>query len=384
MSWSPAWLRSADAAQSAGAAVAVAPADIVDAVTDVEGAQVPPSRACDASPASADARSSDDCESVSVVSEAQAVDPDDVRAVARPGVPAERVWSAVSTAVAREDEHGYGRIPAFWFTLNCPYNYLHELHRFHCDDGSLRGMDQKSRNPRTLWCHDHPDLVCFLHALRVELLVRMVIAVIVPTSSSQPFHYWVRFEEGQSGNPHVHGLGYAAGNPSLCGIESAGGREGNVPEEDSRSFVANDLAKYFSDLVSEKHPAKNEGGEKLYDFHIENLNDCGLGNPNTIDLGSLLGDVLGAENPDLTPLKKNHRRAHRRRPAPYYAWARRSAEGQAPVRKTRSQEAWPVRRGVSLWLSKSLWRRRRPQTALCVSTRCDQGCTICCSSGTIL
>ena len=28
------------------------------------------------------------------------------------------------------DEFGYGRIPAFWFTLNLPFNYLYEIHRF--------------------------------------------------------------------------------------------------------------------------------------------------------------------------------------------------------------------------------------------------------------
>ena len=29
-----------------------------------------------------------------------------------------------------EDSYGYGRSPAFWFTLNCPYKYLHEIHCF--------------------------------------------------------------------------------------------------------------------------------------------------------------------------------------------------------------------------------------------------------------
>ena len=58
---------------------------------------------------------------------------------------------------------------SFLVTLNCPYNYLREMHRFHGDDSSLRGMDQTSRGPRTQWCHAHPDLACFLHTLRVEL-----------------------------------------------------------------------------------------------------------------------------------------------------------------------------------------------------------------------
>ena len=56
-----------------------------------------------------------------------------------PCIPAETVWAAVPTGAGRKDDYGLGRIPAFWFTLNCPYNYLHELHRFHADDGSLTG-----------------------------------------------------------------------------------------------------------------------------------------------------------------------------------------------------------------------------------------------------
>ena len=102
------------------------------------------------------------------------------------------VWAAVSSGAAHRDDHGYGRIPACWFPLNCPYNYLHEIHRFHADEATLRGTDSDSRRLRTTWCYDHPDLVCFLHALRVELLVRMVLPAIVPTSPTQPFHFLVR------------------------------------------------------------------------------------------------------------------------------------------------------------------------------------------------
>ena len=211
----------------------------------------------------------------------------------QPYAPPEEVWARVPMDVARRDDHGYGRIPAFWFTLNCPYNYLHEIHRFHADDATLRGTDAESRSRRVKWCYDHPDMVCFLHALRVELLVRMVMPAIVPTSSTQPFHYWVRFEEGLSGNPHAHGLAYAAGNPSLCGVESRTRRaEAEMPEEDRRAQMANELSKYFGDLASEWHPAKDQGGNELYDFIVENLDDD-LGCPQTIDLRALLQEVLG-------------------------------------------------------------------------------------------
>ena len=59
---------------------------------------------------------------------------------------------------------------------------------------------------RHQWCVDNPDIVTFLHALRTELLVRLVMPALVPHSSAKPFQYWVRFEEGFSGNPHAHGL----------------------------------------------------------------------------------------------------------------------------------------------------------------------------------
>ena len=40
------------------------------------------------------------------------------------------LWSRLPEHVV-EDSFGYGRIPAFWFTLNLPYNSLFDIHRFH-------------------------------------------------------------------------------------------------------------------------------------------------------------------------------------------------------------------------------------------------------------
>ncbi len=76
--------------------------------------------------------------------------------------------------------------------------------------------------------------MCYLHALRVELLVRLVMPAIVPTSPVAPFQYWVRFEEGSGGNPHAHGLNYAAGNPSISGLRQSIQKEdcdGDLQEE---------------------------------------------------------------------------------------------------------------------------------------------------------
>ena len=134
-------------------------------------------------------------------------------APAAPRTPApQRLWHQLPCLVG-QDPYGYGRHPAFWFTLNCPYNYLYDIHRFQGNTTCFHPTDRKAMEQRWRWCLDNPDIVCFLHAVRVELLVRMVMPTIVPVSDEHPFHYWVRFEEGPNGNPHAHGMAYAAKNP---------------------------------------------------------------------------------------------------------------------------------------------------------------------------
>ena len=126
------------------------------------------------------------------------------------------------------DEYGYGRIPAFWFTLNLPFNYLFEIHRFQQAVHELQGLDDEgtttdcldpiardAMTARCSWVLDNPDIVVLLHAIRVELLVNYVMRDIVPTEEDDPFLYWLRFEFGSSGNPHAHGVAYVAGNPQF-------------------------------------------------------------------------------------------------------------------------------------------------------------------------
>ena len=54
-----------------------------------------------------------------------------------------------------------------------------------------------------------------LHVIRVEIIVNYVMKHIVPPNDAKPFLYWLRFEFGQSGNPHAHGLTYVDGNPEF-------------------------------------------------------------------------------------------------------------------------------------------------------------------------
>ena len=68
---------------------------------------------------------------------------------------------------------------------------------------------------RCAWVTTNPDIVVTLRAIRVELLLHYVRQHIVPLDDASPFLYWLRFEFGQSGNPHAHGLSYVPGNPEV-------------------------------------------------------------------------------------------------------------------------------------------------------------------------
>ena len=134
------------------------------------------------------------------------------------------------------DSYGYKRIPAFWFTLNLPFNYLYEIHRFQnateqiskdrepsepaavLNSESIDCLDPVAKDAmekRCNWVLKNPDIVVMLHVIRVEIIVNYVMKNIVPPNEAKPFLYWLRFEFGQSGNPHAHGLTYVAGNPEF-------------------------------------------------------------------------------------------------------------------------------------------------------------------------
>ena len=77
------------------------------------------------------------------------------------------------------DTYGYGRNPAFWFTLNLPFNYLWEIHRFQEATQNLNGEDvnvrdlidepqsQEAKRQRCEWVTNNPDIVSLLHAMRI-------------------------------------------------------------------------------------------------------------------------------------------------------------------------------------------------------------------------
>jgi hypothetical protein len=57
-------------------------------------------------------------------------------------------------------------------------------------------------------------------------------------------------------------------------------------------------------LSAEWRPAKDEAGDPLYDFVIENLQDASLGRPQALNLKEILDKALGVEEADLSHLKK--------------------------------------------------------------------------------
>ena len=210
-------------------------------------------------------------------------------------------------AVAGKYHYGYGRCPAFWFTLNCPYNYLYEFHRFQGNTACLHPTHKDSKAARFDWALNNPDIVCILHAIRVELLVRMVMPAILPHTATNPFQYWARFEEGYNGNPHAHGIAYADRNPEFENVmpdeDVAHGTPANA-DMTPWSVMEQEVTDYFQKYETENHPALYESGEPLYDFVIENLLDPRFAKPQTINLKDVLDRAFSTAEPNLADVKR--------------------------------------------------------------------------------
>ena len=196
----------------------------------------------------------------------------------------QEVWHQLPRHM-QADPFGYGRNPAFWFTLNFPYNYSYEVHRFaeatrtaatptretflvprvatsarpHEEDiGDDEGpalttecpkvphpvLDPVSRDVhagREAWSKDHADIVVFMHAVKVELTVQHIMRLVVHETDHEPFQYWLRFEFGtNTGNPHAHGMAYAAGNPHFDSV---------VADEETRQRLLS-AKKHIEDLTT--------------------------------------------------------------------------------------------------------------------------------------
>ena len=149
----------------------------------------------------------------------------------------------------------------------------------------------------------------------MELHVRGVMSKIVPEDPAMPFQYWLRFEFGASGNPHVHGQSWVSGNPQFEYVardEAALQKmvAANHPKaEELRTWqqAEQEIAAFYHRYVSEMHPCRDAHGAELYGFNdltVENLQLPHRAKPQCVRLLPLLEDVLHAEEPDLTPLKE--------------------------------------------------------------------------------
>ena len=233
------------------------------------------------------------------------------------------VWRSLPN-VSITDRFGYGRTPGFWFTLNFPFNHVHEVHRFHKATADivqrLAPMEEVATstsglldvNRRCLWVRSNPDLVCFIHALRVELIVTYVMCDIVPPDAAKPFHYWLAFEWGTSGNPHAHGKAYVANNPSFENVvQDEETREQLIQAGHADAFKLRtkeaaelELGNFFDPYVKEWHPSEDDRGKDLYPFVLELLQGAAADVPQCTDLLGLLDDIFSDDTaePDLTPV----------------------------------------------------------------------------------
>jgi len=126
-------------------------------------------------------------------------------------------------SVAVDDVVGLDRSPGFWGTLNCGfrgYNNVYDIHRLNigaqCAEDAVRSVDSVYKPVRANFVRNAPDLVAFQIALRTELITKIVLPTVVPSSESRPFIPISRFETGSgTGNPHTHLLGVGDGNPVL-------------------------------------------------------------------------------------------------------------------------------------------------------------------------
>ena len=142
---------------------------------------------------------------------------------------------------------------------------------------------------------------------------------VVPPICEKQFQYWLRFEFGQSGNPHAHGLTYVAGNPEFDLVvrgkealeEALKSDHPDVERMELEEDAERGVAAFFAQYIREKHPCKDAAGaslwhfeEPLYTLMVENVSMPGCAKPQTVNLLEELEYVfVDREAPDTTRLK---------------------------------------------------------------------------------
>jgi len=146
--------------------------------------------------------------------------------------PREEPWCYVGDNEQVQDPLGRGsdgRIPATWWTLNHRYNFDYEVHRLCLADGlhvtgstmeedarrALCACDDAAKKFRYRFVRHAPDIAVYIHALRAELHMRIVMPAVLGHSREVPYLSMARFEAGAGGNMHWHGMSYGVGNPRI-------------------------------------------------------------------------------------------------------------------------------------------------------------------------
>ena len=88
-----------------------------------------------------------------------------------------------------------GRIPATWWTLNFRYNFDDSLHRLNVGGDetvvrkALAGSNDLAKSLRFGFVRDSPDILVYVHALRAELHMRMVMPAVLGDTDEVPFFF---------------------------------------------------------------------------------------------------------------------------------------------------------------------------------------------------
>ena len=102
------------------------------------------------------------------------------------------------------------------------YNFDYELHRLNVGAAMAREAvtrnDSAARRVRFDFVRDAPDIATYMHALRAELLMKMVMPTVVGNGPSDPFLCMARWEAGPGGNMHWHGMAYGLRGPDMDGV----------------------------------------------------------------------------------------------------------------------------------------------------------------------
>ena len=109
-----------------------------------------------------------------------------------------------------DDTLGLGRIASLWWTENFKYNAAYELHRLNVGAElgreAVESFDDTMRDVRFDFVKSARGLACYMHALRAELAMRLVMPALLPHSKEQPYLCMARVEWGSNRNPHTHGF----------------------------------------------------------------------------------------------------------------------------------------------------------------------------------